>query len=657
MTARKLQFAGSLFDGRSSQKHLVDVELTPQEIILKAPGNKPIRWAYPQLRWAADTSPFHIEHCAEGDEGLETLVVDDPDFYRSVLEIAPKSFSSRENESKFNWKLYAVGILVLIFSAYVFIKTVPSFLADQMVEKIPIEWEVTVGQSILKMLPVAQKPDPEVLKVLQDTVDFLKQSLPGNPYDLKVYILPVEQVNALALPGGPIVIFEGLIDKAESPEELAGVLAHEIQHILLRHSTRGILRNLAKSMLVTLFLGDVNSVMEGIVQLAGQLETLGLSWLFRQNRITGFLMAFVWLGPILIGIAGFLLEILPGVPHARTFFYLQPFFLLLGVMGVRETGTWFLTLMKRNSGFHEKGLRIMTGVLAGILFLIAGLNFLQHSYPQRLSRAPLQRVHDFVRKLNPHDLLLVSHKMHVEFYLYGARDTRNRIENIMRDRQLESIYFLDYEKKSVSGIQESDKKVKPILDFPALTGNAGKEGPTLPEEAVEVAGRFGSFTFYRLKQDWLRPLPGWEKAELDQAPLGTRPFIWDLSGIRPLIRFEDSFTVAIENKELSFYQASGLTLNLVEVAGSEKFFSAALLGGRMKEGNIIFDPSWLPNAWILDHPYGSDIFNRHWNPAVFISQGAGRLSVLDVKFPRRLGHGALRNFSSYRIEKPEVKKK
>ncbi len=384
---------------------------------------------------------------------------------------------------------------------------------------------------------------------------------------------------------------------------------------------------------------------------------VGLSWLFRQSRITGFLMAFVWLGPILIGIAGFLLEILPGVPHARTFFYLQPFFLLLGVMGVRETGTWFLTLMKRNSGFHEKGLRIMTGVLAGILFLIAGLNFLQHSYPQRLSRAPLQRVHDFVRKLNPHDLLLVSHKMHVEFYLYGARDTRNRIENIMRDRQLESIYFLDYEKKSVSGIQESDKKVKPILDFPALTGNAGKEGPTLPEEAVEVARRFGSFTFYRLKQDWLRPLPGWEKAELDPAPLGTRPFIWDLSGIRPLIRFEDSFTVAIENKELSFYQASGLTLNLVEVAGSEKFFSAALLGGRMKEGNIIFDPSWLPNAWILDHPYGSDIFNRHWNPAVFISQGAGRLSVMDVKFSRRLGHGALRNFLSYRIDKPEVEGK
>ncbi len=281
MTARKLQFVGALFDGRSSKKHRVDVELTPQEIILKEPGHEPVRWAHPHLRWAAETSPFHIEHRVDDKNGkrLETLVVEDLDFYESVIKIAPKSVFATGKGPNFNWKLYSAGILVLIFSAYVFIKTVPSFLADQMVENIPIEWEVTVGQSILEMLPVARKPDQEVLKVLQDTVDFLKQSLQGNPspYDLKVYILPVKQANALALPGGPIVIFEGLLYKAESPEELAGVLAHEIRHILLRHSTRGILRNMAESILVTIFLGDMNSVMEGIVQLAGQLETLGLS--------------------------------------------------------------------------------------------------------------------------------------------------------------------------------------------------------------------------------------------------------------------------------------------------------------------------------------------------------------------------------------------
>ena len=73
------------------------------------------------------------------------------------------------------------------------------------------------------------------------------------------------------------MVFQGLLNQAESPEELAGVIAHEIQHVLLRHSTRGILRNLAQNMILTLLIGDVNAVMEGIVGLAGELETLGLS--------------------------------------------------------------------------------------------------------------------------------------------------------------------------------------------------------------------------------------------------------------------------------------------------------------------------------------------------------------------------------------------
>ena len=79
MTARKLQFVGALFDGRSSKKHRVDVELTPQEIILKEPGHEPVRWAHPHLRWAAETSPFHIEHRVDDKNGkrLETLVVED----------------------------------------------------------------------------------------------------------------------------------------------------------------------------------------------------------------------------------------------------------------------------------------------------------------------------------------------------------------------------------------------------------------------------------------------------------------------------------------------------------------------------------------------------------------------------------------------------
>ena len=64
------------------------------------------------------------------------------------------------------------------------------------------------------------------------------------------------------MPGGNIIVFEGLLKIADSPEEIAGLLAHEVQHIFLKHSTRGILRNLASGVLLALVRGDTNTVME-----------------------------------------------------------------------------------------------------------------------------------------------------------------------------------------------------------------------------------------------------------------------------------------------------------------------------------------------------------------------------------------------------------
>ena len=140
MTARKLQFVGALFDGRSSKKHRVDVELTPQEIILKEPGHEPVRWAHPHLRWAAETSPFHIEHRVDDKNGkrLETLVVEDLDFYESVIKIAPKSVFATGKGPNFNWKLYSAGILVLIFPRMYLLKPFLRFWLTRWSKKFPL---------------------------------------------------------------------------------------------------------------------------------------------------------------------------------------------------------------------------------------------------------------------------------------------------------------------------------------------------------------------------------------------------------------------------------------------------------------------------------------------------------------------------------------
>jgi predicted Zn-dependent protease len=65
------------------------------------------------------------------------------------------------------------------------------------------------------------------------------------------------------LPGGIIVVNSGLISATRRPEELAGVLAHEIQHVEQRHSLRGAIQDLGLRGLWTVATGDVGATLAG----------------------------------------------------------------------------------------------------------------------------------------------------------------------------------------------------------------------------------------------------------------------------------------------------------------------------------------------------------------------------------------------------------
>jgi beta-barrel assembly-enhancing protease len=279
MVSAKLQFNGFLFNGKSAHKQPVRILLTPFNIILTVQGKSAISWPYSDIRWAAEKPPFQIERDVNFPvENLEILVVDESCFYENCRRIAPGDFSRTALKNYFKWKIFSAGILSLLLIFFGAFKFFPNYFVDQVVDKIPVEWEETLGNAILSTFPVENNPDPKVIALLTDILRLLKQSkAEETPYNLKIHILSTEKINALALPGGNIIIFEGLLKIADSPEELAGVLAHEAQHIFLKHSTRGILRNLASGLLMTLVLGDTNSIMEIAIYIAGQLNNLGFS--------------------------------------------------------------------------------------------------------------------------------------------------------------------------------------------------------------------------------------------------------------------------------------------------------------------------------------------------------------------------------------------
>jgi Zn-dependent protease with chaperone function len=74
--------------------------------------------------------------------------------------------------------------------------------------------------------------------------------------------------NAFALPGGKVYILNGLLTKAESPDELAGVLAHELGHVAHRDGLRRLIENGGSSFLIGLLFGDVTGA--GVVLTAGR---------------------------------------------------------------------------------------------------------------------------------------------------------------------------------------------------------------------------------------------------------------------------------------------------------------------------------------------------------------------------------------------------
>jgi beta-barrel assembly-enhancing protease len=72
----------------------------------------------------------------------------------------------------------------------------------------------------------------------------LVASLDPNPSDLQVEVAKIDMINAVALPGGKVILFDGLVKQARSPDEVAGVLAHEIGHVREKHVMQALLRQM-----------------------------------------------------------------------------------------------------------------------------------------------------------------------------------------------------------------------------------------------------------------------------------------------------------------------------------------------------------------------------------------------------------------------------
>ena len=285
MKVTKVRFSGIYYDGKSANKYPVKAFLTKSHLELAFPEGRRIAWTYPTLKLSKTGSagPVRLERATSNDDIMpESVVIEDPDFLDSAHEVVPGALGTIWNQPHKRSLRYTLVILALValppFIFAIWMYAIPA-MTNAVADRIPTTWEEKLGQNYVQTLfkEPLKDPDPNTRKALDAITKRLLLAVPDQPYHFRIYVHPSKMVNAMALPGGTIVVFQGLINATDTPEELAGVLAHEFQHVLKRHSTRSLVRSEAINLFGLIISGNSDSMTNVILQAGGILEHLRYS--------------------------------------------------------------------------------------------------------------------------------------------------------------------------------------------------------------------------------------------------------------------------------------------------------------------------------------------------------------------------------------------
>ena len=261
----QINWQGYYLDGRTADKQAAQIQLLNEglKIVIVKTGVV-LFWPYQEIR---QTQGFYKNEPVQLERGgniPEILVISNHEFLTSLHSFAPKPARRFHNPAfrglRLRLTLYA-AVAIIAAGVISYIWGLP-LLVNVITPHVPLKWEKGIGESALNLLAPAEKrcTDTKLLQAVDEIVARLEKS-DHSPYSFKVFIVKSSAFNAIALPGGNIIVFSGLIEKTESPEDLAAVLAHEMQHIKKRHATRKIIEDSSTGIIISALSGDVTGSM------------------------------------------------------------------------------------------------------------------------------------------------------------------------------------------------------------------------------------------------------------------------------------------------------------------------------------------------------------------------------------------------------------
>jgi Zn-dependent protease with chaperone function len=244
------------FNGESSLRRPVTVTFS-YALELRESLYSTVRWQYADIRRA--DSPVGVLRltCLTGP-ALARLEIRDAALAAEVIARCPRLDENRPGgrgaAAIVGWSLAAaVSIVAMVLFG------VP-LAADRLTPLVPQAFERRLGEvadgQIKVMFGNKTCNSAAGQAAFTKLVNTLREAA-GLDTSVQSAVLATTVPNAFALPGGRVYLLDGLLQKAQNPDEIAGVLAHEFGHLRHRDGTRNMIYNGGTSFLIGLLFGDV----------------------------------------------------------------------------------------------------------------------------------------------------------------------------------------------------------------------------------------------------------------------------------------------------------------------------------------------------------------------------------------------------------------
>lgn len=258
------------FDGQTAADRQVSVSLDAAGLQFSGDGITTQTWRYDGLGMVERyhrAHPFRLTHT---DQQGARLILSDDALAQELIARAPQlkgGFSLKGQGRTLAWVCGIAGSFML--AGYLVLQMAPQTLAFVL----PDSWRERVGDQVETSLTEGAPlcTGPAGMSALSAMVARLADGNPDLP-PLSVHVYNIPVMNAFAMPGERIVITGELIRRANRPEQVAGVLAHEVGHVLKRHSEAQLVRATGLQILLSVMTGGGGDTISTVASVATMLS-------------------------------------------------------------------------------------------------------------------------------------------------------------------------------------------------------------------------------------------------------------------------------------------------------------------------------------------------------------------------------------------------